>query len=72
MNSRKHSRLRRIQMHRRTARVMRKVFAYVYENNRPMIEAAISDQAIYGHIGCWSISDDGVLTYERVTDNTSE
>jgi hypothetical protein len=66
MNSRSHSRLRRIQMDRKVASIYRRLVDFIYEENRPMLEAAIEDKMLYGVMGRWSVSDDHVLTYDRI------
>ena len=66
MNSRSHARLRRIQWDRKIARIYRRLVEFIYEENRPMIEAAIEDMTLYGSYGRWSVSDDHVLTYDRI------
>jgi hypothetical protein len=66
MNSRRHARLRKIQVERKCERVMRGLIEFIYEQNRPMIEAARTDVFIYGKVGRWTLSDDHVLTYEQI------
>jgi hypothetical protein len=65
MNSRKHARLRNIQLERKCRGVMRRLGKFIVERNRPMIEAARDDVYLYGRMGKWSIDEHFVLTYER-------
>jgi hypothetical protein len=70
VNSRSHARLRRLQSDRKCAKVGRALVEYIYENNRPMMDAVIADFMFYGRSGNWSLSDDGVLSYDRAIFNT--
>jgi hypothetical protein len=65
MNSKSHARLRRLQVNRQITRVWVRLIDFICENNRQMFDAMIED-CLLGRTGRWSMSDDGVLTYDRV------
>lgn len=70
VNSRKHSRLRRIQRNRRCDRVFRALVKFVNEKNSPIIAYAQRDLLLYGVMGKWSIGDDFVMTYDPIDPRT--
>lgn len=67
MNSRKHSRLRNRQRARKVAKVVTRLFEYVYEENREAIDGYIEDVMLWGH-GQMHIADGKLVrTPVRVT-----
>jgi hypothetical protein len=48
VNPRKYSRLRKIQNHRKSQRLMTRVFEFIYNENREDVDACMADAIVYG------------------------